>query len=70
MPTISDENVFRLHQIDDRERLVSDGEFDNDRRFALLEHRHHGVSVSIPYQNGNVTLYDMFYIYTASVIEE
>ena len=49
VPTTSDEGtarVFRLKLLHEKERLVSDEEFARDRRFALLEHRHSGVSPS------------------------
>ena len=44
MPT-SDEagSHFRLQLLDDKERFVSDGEFERDRRFTLLEMREQGV---------------------------
>ena len=49
VPTTTDESVakvFRLKLLHEKERLVSDEEFARERRFALLEHRHRGVSLS------------------------
>jgi hypothetical protein len=39
--------VFRLRQLHEKERFVSDEEFATERRFALLEHRQQGVRPTI-----------------------
>ena len=45
IPTSSEEtHHFRLVVIDDVQRFCRDEEFDNNRRFKLLQLRHQGVS--------------------------